>query len=75
MASIFRDQEVSELIKRLLNQELIAAAEPIIQKAVAEFEKEVRKKLAVRLVGMVDESYSMEQHGRTLTIRVQMPER
>ena len=57
-------------LKSQLNAELTKAAEPVIQRALIEAEHEMRQRLAVHLVAMIDRSYSLERHGDRLTIVV-----
>ncbi|HEY1127948.1 MAG TPA: hypothetical protein VGF12_00970 [Roseateles sp.] len=57
-------------LKAQINVELTKAAEPVIQRALAEIEAEMRKKLAANLVALIDRSYSMTTYGDVLTISV-----
>jgi len=53
-----------------INAQIVAAAEPIIQEALKQAEIEMRKKLAVIVVGMMEKNYSMERFGNDLRIIV-----
>jgi len=57
-------------LKVQMNAEMMAAAEPVIQKAVQEAEKEMRKRLAAMFVSLIDHSFSLERRQDALLIRV-----
>lgn len=58
-------------LKERMNEELMAAADPIIKKAVEDAEKEMRKRLASMFVALIDQNFSIERHGYDLRILVQ----
>jgi hypothetical protein len=61
------------LMKQLMdtmNREMMEAAEPVIRKAVAEAELEMRRKLAGMFVSMFEQSFNMERNGSDLRILV-----
>lgn len=59
-----------KLLREQLNDELLHAAEPVIQQAVHEFEKLVRKRLAEHVIRQIDQEYSVERFGDILRIEV-----
>ena len=59
-----------QAIKQALNEQMMAEAEPLIQKAVAEFERDMREKLAAKLIAQLDERYSIDRFGSELRITV-----
>lgn len=68
------DENFVRELKARLNAEMLAAAEPVIKKALEEVEAAMRKALAARLVGMVDGSVSFERYGQTLRIEIVRPD-
>lgn len=58
-------------LKTNMNAEMMAAAEPVIRKAVEEAEREMRKRLAAMFVSLIDKSFSLERQQDTLLIRVE----
>lgn len=70
--SIFNDKAFNEKFKAMMNAEFCAAAEPIIQQAIKEVEIEVRKRIAIKVISLVDKSYSAETNGQVITLRVDM---
>jgi hypothetical protein len=53
-----------------LNEELVAAAEPVVQQAVKDAEAAIRKRLGVAVVGLLEQYYRVERHGQELRITV-----
>jgi hypothetical protein len=70
MADFINEELFAKQIRTLLNEEMTKAAEPLLKKAVADIEAEMRKRLAAMLVGVLDTSYSAERDGRVMAIRV-----
>lgn len=58
-------------LKEQMNAELMAAAEPVIRKAVEEAEKEMRRKLATMFVSLINQSFSIQRNATDLYIRVE----
>ena len=59
-------------IRDELNQQMIEAAEPVIQEALADIEKKMRQKVAATVVGMVEHSYRVDVSGGDLRITVKV---
>lgn len=57
-------------LQKAIEAELVKAAEPLIQKAVADFEKEARRQVGLRCIALLESSYDARQHGQTLVIRI-----
>jgi hypothetical protein len=53
-----------------IRQELVKSAEPLIQKALADFEKEARKKVGQVCLAVIERDYDMRRHGIDLVIHV-----
>lgn len=62
----------SETIRETLQADFKKAAEPIIKQALEDIEKEIRKKLASAVVGILDRGYSLDRQGHELVIRVDL---
>lgn len=58
-------------LKDQMNAEMMAAAEPVIRKAVEEAEKEMRRKLAAMFVSLINQSFSIQRNATDLYIRVE----
>ena len=61
-------------IKERINAELLDAAEPVVQRALADVEREMRKRLAVHLVALLDRSFEMHSASDRLTIVMNRPD-
>lgn len=72
MASIINDELFAQQMRQVLNDEMLRAAEPVLQKALKDIETEMRKKLAALVVGVVDRSYRLSRDGQSIVIRVDM---
>lgn len=70
MASIFNEENLLAEIAMKVNQEMMKAAEPIIQKAIEDAEKDMRKQLGAMLIGLINQSFSMTRHGTIIEIRL-----
>lgn len=68
--SLITDDAMDVLIKDALNEGMLKAAEPIIQKALKEVEMEMRAKMASMLISYLDNQVSMERFGRDLRILI-----
>lgn len=72
MDSPFDDKSLLSDFSVVLREQMLKAAEPIIQKALADVEKEMRQRLAEMIVGTIRHSYSAERFGTDLRITVAM---
>lgn len=70
MISIVNEQALHALLKEKLNQDMLAAAEPIIQKALADIEHEMRRAIVPRLVSMIEANVDLYRDNRDLVIRI-----
>jgi len=57
-------------LRNSMQAELTKALEPMIQTAIAEIEKDLRKKLGVMVIGLLEKSYSVMQDRQELRITV-----
>jgi len=62
-------------LQEKMNSEMMAAAEPVIKKAVEEAEKEMRRRLGAMVVGLIEQSFSIERFGSDLRIHVKIDRR
>ena len=53
-----------------MNAELMAAAEPAIQEAVKQVEKEVRKRFGALVISLIEQQFSVHRNGTDLHIVV-----
>ena len=68
---INKDMFVKQLSKQI-HEALLAAAEPIIEKAIDDTRKEMRKRLGAMVTGMLQDSYSIDRMGTDLRIIVSL---
>jgi hypothetical protein len=72
MANLFNQQAFEATLGNELHEAMRKAAEPILQRALAEMEQRMREQLGAMLVGFVTTSYNLERDGRNLLIRVHL---
>ncbi len=72
MATELFGEDFSRHLLEGLNEELKKAAEPILQQAMADMEKEMRKRLAANLIAFLQNNYRIEYAHNELVIRVGM---
>lgn len=70
MAKIHTEENFDVLLKEALNHAMLKAAEPIIQQALRDAEREMREKLAQRLIGLIEQNISIQRMGRDLVIHL-----
>lgn len=71
MAKTFIDvDEFETQLKTLLNENMLAAAEPILQRALTEIEKRMRTQLATNIVQLIETDYSIVRQGNIVQISV-----
>lgn len=68
--TLLNNDEVLKLLKEKMNREMIAAAQPIIEKALIDIEKAMRQKLGSLVISMLDESMDVDRKGTTLRILI-----
>ena len=73
--TIFDVEGVKSMLSSNLNEEMLMAAEPILEEALREMEKEMRKRLSACLIAQIDRTMDVEMSGDILTIRFQRPEK
>lgn len=67
---IINEETVLEQLKKQMNDEMLAAAEPVIKAAVVEAEKAMRKQLGSMFISLIEQSFSVERFGTDLRIIV-----
>jgi len=70
MAFLLNEEAFVREMEQLIKVEMESAAEPIIQKALIDIEKELRKGLAKVVVGAIESSFNVERYGQDLRIMV-----
>lgn len=66
------DEQFSKILFESINAALLKQAEPIIEKAVKDFEAQIRERLAAILISKLQTGYSIERMGAFLNIKVGM---
>jgi len=69
-SSIINHTVFEEMFFQQLNESLTEAAEPIVQKAMAEIEIEIRKRLAEHLLARIQSDFSVERMQNDIRIIV-----
>ncbi|HAR39059.1 MAG TPA: hypothetical protein DCS09_11085 [Porphyromonadaceae bacterium] len=70
MPTVINQQGFEEWLRLKLNTEMQAAAEPVIQMALVEVEKEMRKKVAEKIIATITSEMVLERFGPDLRILV-----
>lgn len=68
--NMFNIENVRKNIIREMNDDMVAAAEPVIQKALIDIEMRMRKKLGEMIISKLEEDVDIMTMGRQLTISV-----
>lgn len=68
--TLINSENMIEALKARMNAEMLAAAEPVIKRAVEEAEKEMRQRLGAMFVSLIDSSFSVERNASSLHIIV-----
>lgn len=69
----FNVEAFTAALRRDMNRQLQAAAEPIIQQAVADAEQAMRQQLGSMVVGLIEHTMTIERVGPDLRILVKLP--
>ena len=69
---LFSTEHFAEAFRKKLVEDLLSAAQPILEEAVEKARVEMRKRLAVKVVGLIDQSYQLERDGINLRITVKL---
>lgn len=70
MAQIINTDAFLNQLQAGLHAEMMAAAEPLLEKALDQMRAEMRKRLAAMLVGYLETTYSVERNHDMLYIKV-----
>lgn len=70
MSLIINEQALLNLLREKLNADMLKAAEPIIQQALADIEEEMRRAIVPRLVSVLEGNLDMYRDRRDLVIRL-----
>lgn len=57
-----------EALQERLNADMLAQAEPLIKEALARIEKEMRARIAQRLIANISRDMDIKAYGQTITI-------
>ena len=71
MATIINPKAFEESMLVPLNNAMLEAAEPIVQKALKEMEVRMRKQLASNLISFISQNFSVESFQDQILIRIQ----
>ena len=71
MATIINPKAFEESMLVPLNNAMLEAAEPIVQKALKEMEVRMRKQLASNLISFITQNFSVESFQDQILIRIQ----
>ena len=74
LTTALTDEQFLEGISVAIRDEMIKAAEPLIQEALRTSEIEMRKRLAEMVVGLIQSSYDLECDRRRMVISVKLGE-
>ncbi len=72
MVNLFNEAAFAEVLGAQLREHLTRAAEPFIQAALKDAEAQMRKALAVQVLGLLEHNYSAARMGHDLVITVRM---
>lgn len=70
MSTLLNTQAVYETLLPHLNEELKACAEPYLEKALEDIEKQLRQKIGSIVIGLLEHSFSVERYGDDIKILV-----
>jgi hypothetical protein len=68
--SLINSDAAVSLLLQTMNKEMVAAAEPVIDKALADIEKVMREKLGSMVIAYLDNYMEVERMGNTLRILI-----
>ena len=71
MATIINPKAFEESMLVPLNNAMLEAAEPIVQKALKEMEVRMRKQLASNLISFITQNFSVESFQDQILIKIQ----
>lgn len=71
-STIINAEQFSEVMGKVLHEEMIKAAEPFIQSALKDIEVELRRKIAVMVLGQIQTDYDVVNNGMVVHIRVNL---
>lgn len=72
--NMINDDEFERVYFKNLNDAMTESAEPIIQKALADIERQMREKLAQALISIIKNDFNIQRNGRDLMIIVKQAE-
>ena len=70
MSTFINADKFVENLAASMNAEMVAAAEPIIKRAVEEAEREMRRKIGQMCISLIEHSFAVERFGTDLRILV-----
>jgi len=77
MAQIISQEYVEKILFEAINKQMKEAAEPVLQKALADIEKQMRERMAAMLISHIQSEFSVRTMGHDLqiTVRQAVPSR
>lgn len=72
MKNIFNQDACAEVFGAQLHHQFQLVVEPIIQAALKDADAQIRKALAVQVLGLIQHNYSVSRMGNDLVITVRM---
>ncbi len=70
MTQIISKEYVEKMLFDEINKQMKEAAEPVLQRALAEIEKQMRERMARMLIAHIESDFSVERMGADLRITV-----
>jgi hypothetical protein len=70
MAQIINQEYVEKMLFAAINKQMQEAAEPVLQKALAEIERQMRERMAAMLIANIQSDFSVRTMGHDLQIIV-----
>lgn len=70
MASILNEAALSKLLLKDLNEAMLKAAEPILQKALKDIERQMRERMTAMLISYLEENLTIDRLGHDIRIMI-----
>lgn len=69
-SSFISEKAMVDALRARLNNDMLKAAEPVLQEALAKVEREMRASLAKNVVALIESTVDVYRDGRYLMIRI-----
>ena len=67
---LINKEAFAEMMRKAMNEEMMKAAEPILEKALKDIERTMRNRLGGLIVGYIEHHMEVDRHGEALRILV-----